>query len=115
MLDLTTTYPGQVITTDPDYPLGKARNQLDPEDPTGTPWEEQLANDIVGWKQALLDETGITASGTPDRVGASDVLDGLIALITARVSTGRGSSKPRTSRRSSASVGAPYGTPTSSG
>jgi hypothetical protein len=88
MLDLTTTYPGRVITTDPDYPQGKARNRVNPGDGTGTPWEEQLANDIIGWKQALVDETGITPSGVPDRVGASDILDGLVALIAARVSTG---------------------------
>lgn len=84
-LDLREAYPGQVITTDPDYPLGKARNRVHPGDGTGTPYEAKLVNDLHGSHQALLDAAGITASGEPDRVGASDVVDSIQALIVEQV------------------------------
>lgn len=74
-------YPGQVITGDLGYPHGKARNQTVVDDGTGTPWEEQLVNDIFGFEQALLAEAGATPSGTPDRVGGSQYLDALKKLI----------------------------------
>lgn len=87
-IDLTVEYPLQVDDTDPDYPLGKPRNRTGPGDATGTPWEERLVQDIVGWKQALLDEAGVTASGEPDKVGASDVVDSILALIDSNASMG---------------------------
>lgn len=75
-------YPGQVLTTDPTgYPLGKARNEVTEGDGTGTPWEEALANDLWGFHQALLDAAGVTASGNPDKVQASQYLDALNALF----------------------------------
>lgn len=79
-LDLTARYPAQVISGDPAYPLGKARNRVTPGDGTGTPYEADLVNDLHGSIQATLDAAGITASGTPDAAGASDFVDSLDKL-----------------------------------
>lgn len=87
MLNLGLRYPGRVITTDPAYPYGKARDRATPGDGTGTPWQEDLANDLHGALQAIVEEGGITISGTPEAVGASDVVDGIHAIITADTAT----------------------------
>lgn len=73
-------YPGQVITTDANYPHGKARNVSVPGDGTGTPWEAKLLNDIFGFQQATLAAAGVSPSGVPDDVAASDYLTALKAL-----------------------------------
>src|SRR6185369_18065530 len=75
------TYPGQLNETDPGYPHGKAQNVVVAGDGTGTPWEERLVNDILGFQQSLLGAAKITPSGTADKVGASQYLDALKALI----------------------------------
>jgi hypothetical protein len=75
-------YPGQIDESDGlAYPLGKAQNVTAPGDGTGTPWEEQVVNDLFGWQQALLEEAEVTASGSPDEVGASQYLDATKAVI----------------------------------
>lgn len=80
------TYPSQIDNSDPTgYPHGKARNVASPGDGTGTPWEEQLANDIFGMQQALLDEAAVTPSGNPDKVGASQYLEALDRLYAPTV------------------------------
>ena len=107
-LDLTARYPSQVITTDPEYPLGKARNRTAPGDGTGTPFEQDLVNDWLGATQALLDAGGITASGDPDKVGVSDVVDAVRALATRPAATyalNAGSAIPCTMTQISASPG----------
>lgn len=81
-LDLTATYPGQIDASDPQYPQGKARNVVAEGDGTGTPWEKQIANDLLGFQQALLNQAGITPSGNPDEVGTSDYLDAIIAILS---------------------------------
>jgi hypothetical protein len=74
------SYPGQTATSDAGYPQGKAQNILVAGDGTGTPWEADLANDLFGMQQALLDESFITPTGNPDEVGASQYLDAIEAL-----------------------------------
>ena len=81
MLSLPSTYPGQTAGTNANYPNGQARNVTVSGDGTGTPWEQQLLNDILGFMNAVVDEAGITVSGSPDTALASDVLDGLKALL----------------------------------
>jgi len=81
MLNIDTTYPGQTAGTNANYPNGQARNVTVSGDGTGTPWEQQLLNDILGFMNAAVDEAGITVSGSPDTALASDVLDGLKALL----------------------------------
>jgi hypothetical protein len=82
-IDPSAEYPGQIVTGDPGYPLGKPRNVTVPGDGTGTPLEQEWLSDLFGWQQALLDAGGITPSGVPDEVGASDYMDALDALYPA--------------------------------
>ena len=82
-----TKYPGQTdITTDPaGYPEGAAQNITTTGDGTGTPFEKDWVNDWFGFSQAVLDLAGVSPSGTPEKVGASQLLDAL----TANASAGR--------------------------
>ena len=70
-------YGSRVSTADAAYPQGKAINLVGAVVGTGTPVEAQWLNDDWGFKQAILDEAGITPSGFPDEVGASQYLEGL--------------------------------------
>jgi hypothetical protein len=74
-------YPDQVVDDDPAYPQGKARNVLIAGDNTGTPFEQAWLNDLWGFLQALLGGAGITPSGDPDKVGASQYLEALTELF----------------------------------
>ena len=74
-------YPGQTAGTSVGYPYGEARNQLSPDDGTGTPLEEAWVNDLWGWQQALLQFAGITPSGSADEAGTSDYLDALTTIF----------------------------------
>lgn len=77
-----TRYPGQLDETDAvGYPHGKAQNVVVEGDGTGTPFEKDLVNDILGAQQALVVAAGITPSGTPDKAGASQQLDALNQLL----------------------------------
>ena len=75
-------YPSKVDTTDAAYPQGKARNVTTTLDGTGTPFEKDLVNDLMGLQQAIYKEAGITPSGTPDTADVSQQLDGLKKIIT---------------------------------
>jgi len=84
-LNPAAAYPGQISTIDlVGYPYGRARNVLAIGDGTGTPLEQQWLSDLFGFEQALLAFAGITPSGTPDKVGASQYLDALKFLGDAR-------------------------------
>lgn len=74
-------YPGQTITSDPGYPLGRARNVTVSGDGIGFPLEQTWVNDLFGLLQSLLIETGITPSGTADAVGASQYLTALQQMM----------------------------------
>lgn len=76
-INLLTQYPGKADAASAAYPFGKARNVTVPGDGTGTPWEQAIVNDMVGWQQALLSAVGATPTGTPDQVGASQYLDAI--------------------------------------
>lgn len=87
-LDLKLVYPGQIDTTDPTgYPQGKAKNIVNPGDGTGTPWEKQIVNDLLGFEQELLARASISPSGTPDKAGASQYATGVEAIADERVLT----------------------------
>jgi hypothetical protein len=70
-------YPTKIDTSDPAYNLGKAQNITTTKDGTGTPWEADLVNDIFGFQQAILKESGLTASGTSDTADSSQYLEGI--------------------------------------
>jgi len=81
MLILKNRYPLQSDDTDPTgYPHGKARNASSPNDGTGTPFEKDLVNDLLGFQQALVGAANITPSGNPDQADASDLLNALNSL-----------------------------------
>lgn len=67
-------YPGQVQPASAAYPHGKAQNVTVVGDGTGTPLERDWVNDLWGFLQSLLSAGGVTPSGNPDEVGASDYL-----------------------------------------
>jgi hypothetical protein len=73
-------YAGQTTTGDGGYPHGKAKNVIVAGDGTGTPLEAAWLNDIWGFLQDVLARAGITPSGDPDEVGASDYADALRSL-----------------------------------
>lgn len=75
-------YPSQT-DADANYPQGKARNAGSFQDGTGTPLEKNWVNDLWGFEQALLAAGGVTPSGTPDQVGASDYLTATKAVAAA--------------------------------
>lgn len=77
-IDPSAEYGAQVDTSDPTgYPQGQARNISSPGDGTGTPLERKWVSDLWGFEQALLAAAGLTPSGTPDKVGASQYLEAL--------------------------------------
>lgn len=81
-IDPSTKYPGQVDTTDASgYPHGRARNATELNDGTGTPLEEAWLSDDWGFKQALLAEAGLSPSGEPDKVGASQYLEAIRRIM----------------------------------
>ena len=80
----STEYAGQITTGDAGYPQGKAKNVTVQGDGTGTPLEQAWVNDIWGFFQELLDKGGVTPSGNPDEVDASDYLDALKRLLPIR-------------------------------
>lgn len=82
------SYSGQTGTTDSGYPWGKARNDSGVGSGDGTPLECAWVNDLFGWEQALLDAAGITPSGNPDEVGASQYLEAIEAVIALEVEAG---------------------------
>lgn len=76
----STEYSGKIGAPSAGYPYGQARNITVPGDGTGTPLEQKWLNDFFGMAQALLKAHGITPSGTPEQVGASQILQSLVAL-----------------------------------
>jgi hypothetical protein len=70
---------------DPNYPHGRARNDISPDDGTGTPLEETWLNDLWGFQQAALVDANVTPSGTPDRAAASQILQSILTLAATRV------------------------------
>ncbi|MCP4209811.1 MAG: hypothetical protein GY767_22610 [Shimia sp.] len=72
-----TIYPAnQIDTTDPTgYPQGAAQNITTPGDGKGTPFDFRWINDLWGLMQSLLSMGDKTPTGTPDKVGASQLFD----------------------------------------
>lgn len=69
-------YPGQLVA-DAAYPYGKAQNISTEGDGTGTPWEKDLVNDVLGMLQALLVAANLTPTGTSDSASVSQYLQAI--------------------------------------
>lgn len=80
-IDVAATYPGRSNPASADYPFGSIKNKSAPELDDGTPLDRQWGNDLEGFFQSLMVAVGFTPSGVPDKVGASQRFDALIALI----------------------------------
>lgn len=84
-IDLEDEYPGQVEPASAAYPFGKPKNQNDPGDNTGFPWEEKVPQELFGFLHAALTEAGIVPSGTPDAANASQYLTALKTILRTRL------------------------------
>lgn len=76
MIRIDENYSEYRDDTDPGYPGGKAVPVSSGNMTDGTPWRALFFNTILGFFQALIvDAQGsFTVSGTPDKVGQSDLL-----------------------------------------
>ncbi len=83
-INLETQYPGKINPASPAYPYGEPRNITNPGDGTGTPWEAALVRDIAGMMQAFLVSGAVVPSGNPDAADASQYLEAILAIISAR-------------------------------
>ena len=72
-----TRYPGKINAGDANYPQGSARDVIVPGDGTGTPLKAGWLNDLWGLLQKMLVVGGISPSGNPDTILASDYMDAL--------------------------------------
>lgn len=79
-LKLNERYPGRMNNPSADYPQGSFKNRTTPDAKDGSYLEKDWANDKEGFFQSLLSAAGITASGTVDKVGASQFFDALQQL-----------------------------------
>lgn len=69
-------YPSQTAV-DPNYPDGKAQNDISEDDGTGTPLEQAWLNELFGFQQALLADAGTPANGVAESVAASQYLEAI--------------------------------------
>jgi hypothetical protein len=69
--------------TDPAYPGGKAIPVSQGNRTDGTPWRALWFNTILGFFTALIVEAWgeFTVSGSPDKIGQSDLLDAVKKLL----------------------------------
>jgi hypothetical protein len=73
-------YPGQVDAGIAEYPHGRARNRSAPSAGDGTPFEQDMLNDIWGLLQGLLVDAAITPNGLVDNATLSQYRNALKAL-----------------------------------
>lgn len=80
-LNFDARYTPLSISPDANYPFGSCKNASLPGAGDGTPGEKDTLNDWLGFQQKLIDDAGITPSGSPDTILASDAHDGLLDLL----------------------------------
>ena len=71
---------GKITQKDSNYPFGSSKDETSPGANNGTPYNKKRANDIFGFQQALLYESGIVPSGSADTAINSQYLDALKTL-----------------------------------
>jgi hypothetical protein len=76
-----------VITDDPGWPGGKAKDSPNSESVEGTKWPAKLMNNFMGFFYAAIVEAvgSFQVTGEPDRVGASEILDALKTIMQVKV------------------------------
>ena len=81
-LILPNYYPGRFNAPTAAYPHGSHKNRSTETSNDGSYYEQAWANDIQGFHSQLLSAAGITPSGVPDKVGASDLYNALKGLFS---------------------------------
>lgn len=81
MINLNEQYPNKTAGVTPNYPFGQARNVTLPGDRTGTPWDQALVNDLIGFQQAAMKAANMVPSGVPDNANTSQVLDAILKIM----------------------------------
>lgn len=75
-------YPGQIEASSAEYPFGGAQDVGGPLAEDGTPWDVASVNDTFGFYQTLLIRAGLTPTGDPETVLASQYYDALTKLFS---------------------------------
>lgn len=81
MINLNEQYPNKTAGVTPNYPFGQARNVILPGDRKGTPWDQALVNDLLGFQQAAMKAANMVPSGVPDNANNSQVLSAIEAIF----------------------------------
>lgn len=74
-------------TNNADFPNTQAVNSSGGTAKNGTHFNKSLVDENWGFMQAVLSEAGLTPSGVPEVAGSSQVLDGIIAVANAQLTT----------------------------
>jgi hypothetical protein len=80
-IDPGARYTGKITAPSASYPYGSAQDITTPGDGTGTPWEQNLLNDIWGLLQKMLGVAELTPSDLPDTVLVSQYYQALIKIL----------------------------------
>ena len=70
------------------YPQGSAKNVSVAGAGDGTPWEENVVNDIWGFLQSLLDQGSVVPNNAPDSVTNQQYVEALINFMASRTAVG---------------------------
>lgn len=87
MVNLNDLFPGKTNSPSAAYPFGSARNVTVSGDGLGTPFIASLQNDIIGLQQYLINEAGITPSGSPDTALVSQQFTAIWRILNMRTLT----------------------------
>lgn len=77
MINYVAAYPGQLTAPDSNYTYGSAKNVSAPSAGDGTPFEQNMQNDIMGLFQALVTDNAIVPSGSPETMLVSQLYDAM--------------------------------------
>lgn len=80
-INLDDRYPGRANPKTLNYPQGSFKNRTSPTSKDGTYLEQDWANDMLGFFQAMMKKAGISANGNVDTAQASQYLDALIQTM----------------------------------
>lgn len=80
-INLDDRYPGRANPKTLNYPQGSFKNRTSPTSKDGTYLEQDWANDMLGFFQAMMKKAGLTANGDVDTAQASQYLDALIQTM----------------------------------
>lgn len=82
-----TLYPLKFDAFEPAWPQGKPRRILVAGDGTGSPWDLEIVEDIMGLQQALLLKAGVSPTGDSETALVSQYYDCLTTLFARSVAT----------------------------